>query len=258
MDDVRNQESHTQRNTRNDNPSKRSLLFFNAQSLSGFDSIFDEILSRGYVRSDSEHTISHIVNRIVASEEGVTEKEEVLLVSNDGKSTYGAVLVLGSVENVIVRVHNIPFLIEHELNRRELRFLSTLKSKESILNLVLSDIKALDELCSKCTEVTLGYKSKRGTSIEDGEDCSSSRVFVGTPCESVLLSGCSERHSLAHGGPVEVFVELKPHDFFVTTTLKMVHYITVKIYKGLFIWVSEVEREDVVLSKTLVFQGFHY
>ena len=65
----------------------------------------DERLVRGCVRYHSELTICHVVDGVVPSQERITEKEEILSVRNDSQSTQRAVLILGSIENVIVRVH---------------------------------------------------------------------------------------------------------------------------------------------------------
>jgi hypothetical protein len=66
------------------------------------------------VGDDTEHTIGHIMDGVVASEEWVSEKEEILLVSDDSESTDSAVLVLRSIKNVVLGIHDVPVLVEHE------------------------------------------------------------------------------------------------------------------------------------------------
>jgi hypothetical protein len=66
------------------------------------------------VGDDTEHTIGHIMDGVVASEEWVSEKEEILLVSDDSESTDSAILVLRSIKNVVLGIHDVPVLVEHE------------------------------------------------------------------------------------------------------------------------------------------------
>mgnify|MGYP003331234757 CR=1 FL=1 len=96
------------------------------------------------MRSYSEHAIRHIMDRVVASKEGVTKKEEVLLIRDYSQSAYSAVLVLRSVKYIVRGIHDIPVLIKHELKGAEFTSLSAVEGKEAILDLVLCNAELLD------------------------------------------------------------------------------------------------------------------
>jgi hypothetical protein len=58
---------------------------------------------------------------------------------------------------------------------------------------------------------------------------SSLGVFRRSPGKRVRLSLNSKRNTLAHGGPVEVFVKFKPYNLSVIVILDVVHNISVKV-----------------------------
>lgn len=154
-----------------------------------------------------------------------------MLVSDDSESTDSAVLVLRSIKNVVLGVHDVPVLVEHEFQRAELVSLSTLEGEESVLHLVFLDVELFDEGGGKGAEVTLRNKSERGTSVKNGENSSSLRVLVLSPRVRIILPLRSKGHALAHGGPVEILVKLKPVNFVVSVVFDVVKDVTVKINK---------------------------
>jgi len=198
VDNESSNESHGEGDGRNNDPSDGVLLFFSLKLLSRLDTLLNEVLVRRLVRYNSEHAVCHVVDGVVASEERVTEKEEILLVSDNRDGADRAILTFGCVKNVVFRVHDVPVLVEHELEGSKLASLSALKGEESILDLVFFNAELPDKLLGEGDEVTLGHEGERSTGIEDGEDSSGLRMLVSSPGEGVIFALRSVGDSLAH------------------------------------------------------------
>jgi hypothetical protein len=69
MNYVSYQESESENNGRADDPGERLLTFRHAEILSRNGSLLEEVFVRGLVGDDTEHTIGHIMDGVVASEE---------------------------------------------------------------------------------------------------------------------------------------------------------------------------------------------
>jgi len=94
------------------------------------------------------------MDRVVTSEEGVSEKEEILLVRDDSQGTDRTILTLRSIKNIIFRIHNVPKIMEHDLNCTKFTLFCALKGKESVLNLIFFNTELPNKLCSEGCKVT--------------------------------------------------------------------------------------------------------